>query len=209
MMAFSCLRMQSVRLTHPRRTARRAFVRGEAADWPRLEVRLFQWFVVALGLSGAIALANPIATTASASTAALAREPIVASQADDTLGAAADAARQFSLLEAERDFDALYDRMHPDARAVVPRSAVVGWYESFFANRETRELTVTDVAFEPWTWEVTGTTYDDARYRRETSGVHPRAGSSRPRCCHRPLPSLTLMSEVEHCGMEQLSEDLQ
>jgi predicted metalloprotease len=84
----------------------------------------------------------------------------VVAQADGALGAAADAAREFSRLEAERDFDALYDRMHPDARAVVPRSAVVGWYESFFANRETRELTVVDVAFEPWTWEVTGTTYD-------------------------------------------------
>ena len=40
------------------------------------------------------------------------------------------------MLEAARDFDALYERMHPDARAVVPRSAVVGWYESFFADRD-------------------------------------------------------------------------
>ena len=46
--------------------------------------------------------------------------------------AAAAAAREFSVLEAARDFDALYERMHPDARAVVPRSAVVGWYESYF-----------------------------------------------------------------------------
>ena len=42
------------------------------------------------------------------------------------------AARELSELEAERDFDALYERMHPDALAVVPRSAVVGWYESYF-----------------------------------------------------------------------------
>jgi hypothetical protein len=52
--------------------------------------------------------------------------------------------------------------MHPDALAVVPRSAVVGWYESFFSDRETDELTVTEVVSEPWTWGVTGTTYDDA-----------------------------------------------
>jgi predicted metalloprotease len=52
--------------------------------------------------------------------------------------------------------------MHPDALAVVPRSAVVGWYESYFAGRETRELEVTGVEFEPWTWPVTGVTYDDA-----------------------------------------------
>ena len=31
-----------------------------------------------------------------------------------------------------------------------------------FADRETAELTVSDVAFEPWTWAVTGVTYDDA-----------------------------------------------
>jgi predicted metalloprotease len=46
--------------------------------------------------------------------------------------------------------------------AVVPRSAVIGWYESFFADRETAELTVTGVEPEPWTWGVTGVTYDDA-----------------------------------------------
>jgi predicted metalloprotease len=78
------------------------------------------------------------------------------------LAAAADTARELSRLEADRNFDALYERMHPDALAVVPRSAVVGWYESFFSDRETDELTVTDVMPEPWTWGVTGTTYEDA-----------------------------------------------
>ena len=75
---------------------------------------------------------------------------------------AAETAREFSLLEAEGAFDELYERMHPDALAIVPRSAVVGWYESFFVGRETEELTVTGVAPEPWTWGVTGVTYDDA-----------------------------------------------
>jgi predicted metalloprotease len=75
---------------------------------------------------------------------------------------AADAARELSLLEADRAFDALYEQMHPDALVVVPRSAVVGWYESFFIDRETAELTVTGVEPEPWTWGVTGVTYDDA-----------------------------------------------
>jgi hypothetical protein len=93
--------------------------------------------------------------------AALAASDVVA-QADDALAAAADTARALSRLEADRDFDALYQRMHPDALAVVPRSAVVGWYESFFTDRETDELTVTEVVPEPWTWGVTGTTYDDA-----------------------------------------------
>lgn len=83
-------------------------------------------------------------------------------QAEDDLATAAETVRELSLLEAARDFDALYERLHPDARAVAPRSAVVGWYESFFVNRETSEATVTEAFPEPWTWGVTGTTYDDA-----------------------------------------------
>lgn len=75
---------------------------------------------------------------------------------------AADAARELSRLESERAYDELYDRMHPDSLAVVPRSAVVGWYEGFFAERETGELRVIDVRPEPWTWGVTGQTYQDA-----------------------------------------------
>jgi predicted metalloprotease len=83
-------------------------------------------------------------------------------QTDDELLAAEDAARELSRLEAARDYETLYERMHPDARAAVPRSAVIGWYESFFANRQTNELTITDAVREPWTWGVTGETYDDA-----------------------------------------------
>ena len=58
-------------------------------------------------------------------------------QADDPLVVAADIARELSRLEAARDFDALYDRMHPDAQAVMPRAAMIGWYESFFSDKET------------------------------------------------------------------------
>ncbi|HLM21323.1 MAG TPA: neutral zinc metallopeptidase [Propionibacteriaceae bacterium] len=86
----------------------------------------------------------------------------VLTQADNPLAETADVARELSRLEADRDFDALYQRMHPDALAVVPRSAVVGWYETFFSDRETDELTVTAIVPESWTWGVTGTTYDDA-----------------------------------------------
>jgi predicted metalloprotease len=87
------------------------------------------------------------------------RSRVVAQTGETT---AAAAAQELSQLEAARAFDDLYERMHPDALAVVPRSAVIGWYESFFADRETAELTVTGVEPEPWTWGVTGVTYDDA-----------------------------------------------
>jgi len=80
----------------------------------------------------------------------------------DPATAAGNVARELSQLEADRNFEALYERMHPDARSVVPRSAVVGWYEAMYADRSTSALTVTGVTFEPWTWGVTGVTYDDA-----------------------------------------------
>jgi predicted metalloprotease len=99
--------------------------------------------------------------TAAASIAADNPIQVSLAQSED-LAAAGEAARELSLLEADRDFDALYERMHPDSRAVVPRSAVVGWYVSFLAGREAGELTVTGVVAEPWTWQVTGETYNDA-----------------------------------------------
>ena len=73
--------------------------------------------------------------------------------------AAADAARELSRLEAARDFDALYDLMHPDAQRLIPRPAVVGWYETLFASTATAELTVTAVELVAWTWGVTSEVY--------------------------------------------------
>ena len=106
-----------------------------------------------------VAIASP-SQGVSAALGSLLVQPTQILQTDEA--AAAEAARELSLLEAERAFDDLYERMHPDALAVVPRSAVVGWYESFFADRETAEIRVTGVQPEPWTWGVTGVTYQDA-----------------------------------------------
>lgn len=83
-------------------------------------------------------------------------------QVADPLAGAAEAVREFSVLEAERDFGALYDRMHPDAQAIVPEAAVVGWYEGFLSTRDAGVATITEVVPEPWTWGVTGETYEDA-----------------------------------------------
>lgn len=74
-------------------------------------------------------------------------------------GEAAEVARELSRLEADGEFDELYDRIHPDAAEVVPQEAVVGWYETEFASKRTAELTVTGVEFVSWTWPVTGETY--------------------------------------------------
>jgi len=53
----------------------------------------------------------------------------VAGQVDERSSLAADVAVALSRLEAAGDFDALYDRMHPDAQAVVPQAAIEGWYK--------------------------------------------------------------------------------
>jgi predicted metalloprotease len=73
--------------------------------------------------------------------------------------AAAIVAVELSVLEASSDFNSLYDRIHPDAHAEIPRAAVVGWFQSEFAPRGPGVSTVTGVNFVSWTWPVTGQTY--------------------------------------------------
>ena len=78
---------------------------------------------------------------------------------------AADAAAQavfLSELEARGAFSNLYELMHSDAQGVIPESAVVGWYEHEFFPLGPRIITVTDVQFADWMWDVTGKTYPAA-----------------------------------------------
>ena len=89
--------------------------------------------VVAFALSCIVI--TPIPAGAASSIHLATPQTRASAQVDDRLAAAADAARELSILEADRDFDGLYERLHPDALAVVPRSAVVGWYESYFEER--------------------------------------------------------------------------
>ena len=109
-----------------------------------------------------VSVVRLIVLLAVAGLAPLAPEGAVAQVTGTEERAAAAAARELSRLEAEEEFDELYDRLHPDVRAEVPRAAVVGWYEAQFAGSRTDELTVTDVVVEDWVWPVTGETYDDA-----------------------------------------------
>ncbi len=76
--------------------------------------------------------------------------------------AAADPATtaiEISQLEAQGRFSDIYDQMHPDAQAFIPRAAVVGWYENDFAPLGPGVITVTGVEYVTWTWPVTGKTY--------------------------------------------------
>ncbi|GIW04074.1 MAG: hypothetical protein KatS3mg059_0694 [Thermomicrobiales bacterium] len=73
-----------------------------------------------------------------------------------------------SVLEANGQFNALYDLIHPDAHAIIPRAAVVGWYQNEFAPRGASPALITGVRFVVWTWPVTGVTYP---YTAEVSFV--------------------------------------
>lgn len=86
--------------------------------------------------------------------------------------AAAVMAYELSVLEANGDFNTLYDLIHPDAHAIIPRSAVIGWYQNEFAPMSVSPAVVTGVQFVQWTWAVNGVTYP---YTAEVSFEQPRA----------------------------------
>lgn len=121
---------------------------------------MLRWLLVTLISSLLLLLPAPLLGIAAPGQARLAIASLA--QEDGSLADASAAVREFSLLESQRDFATLYERMHPDARAIVPRSVVEGWYAAFFANRDAQEAQITDAQVEPWTWGVTGTAYDDA-----------------------------------------------
>ncbi len=133
---------------------------GRRPSRPGLEVRLKRIPIRALLLVCLVTFCVP--GTVLASPVSTAPVIVLSQQTDPVADGAADAARELSRTEAAREFDALYEHMHPDALAVVPESAVIGWYEAYFSDRVTSELRVVDSVTEPWTWGVTGQTYDDA-----------------------------------------------
>lgn len=97
---------------------------------------------------------------------------IAAVQRTSEVETAARVAVELSALEAAGDFNMLYDRIHPDARAEVPRAAAVGWFQDDYAPRGPGVATVTGVRFVSWTWAVTGVTYPSTA---EVSFVQPFA----------------------------------
>jgi hypothetical protein len=73
------------------------------------------------------------------------------------------AAEMLGDLEYEYDLDALYYLLHEDVREELSFEALACWYIDEYAPvTRPGEVTVTDVWFEPWTWGVTGETYEEA-----------------------------------------------
>jgi hypothetical protein len=109
-----------------------------------------------VGLLGGVA---PRAVAAQSLVPAEVRSSIQLGDEQSDAQKAADVAIELSRLEAVADYSGLYERMHPDSRALVPEAAVVGWYKAEDAGKTTAALTVTGVTFVDWTWGVNGRTY--------------------------------------------------
>src|SRR3712207_9212846 len=72
---------------------------------------------------------------------------------------AAATATEILRLAAERKFNTMYDYMHPDAMAVIPRAAAVGTFTDVYAQAQAGQAQITGVEMVPWMGGVTGTRY--------------------------------------------------
>jgi predicted metalloprotease len=84
-----------------------------------------------------------------------------ADQSDD-LRAAQATAEQILELAAQHKFNAMYDRIHPDAHMVVPRAAAVGTFEEIYGATQAGQAQITGAQLVDWTWPVTGKAYHGA-----------------------------------------------
>lgn len=92
--------------------------------------------------------------------------PIGTAQAQSTLTeeetAAVEAAERILRLAVDRQFNALYDYIHPDAAEVVPRAAAIAAFEQIYGETNVGDATIVSIQMGPWTWGVTGQEYDRA-----------------------------------------------
>ena len=79
----------------------------------------------------------------------------------DAREATATAEEIFRLAD-ERKFNAMYDRIHPDAHAVVPRVVAVRVFEQVYEAVQAGRSEIVGVDLGSWTWGVTGVTYEYA-----------------------------------------------
>jgi predicted metalloprotease len=69
--------------------------------------------------------------------------------------------RDLARAEQRQDYNMLYDLMLPDARRLVPRQAMLNWYESEEALVPTEDPVVSSVTFGEYEYPLTGEVYDN------------------------------------------------
>ena len=87
----------------------------------------------------------------------------------DRANASATAA-EILRMASDRKFNTMYDFMHPDAMAVVPRAAAVGVFTDVYQEAQAGQAQIVGVEMTPWTWGVTGMDYT---YAARVSFVQP------------------------------------
>lgn len=85
--------------------------------------------------------------------------PVSAQDQEADLREAVATAQEIFLLAAEGKYNAMHDRIHPDAHAVVPRAAAVGTFSELYAIAQAGQSRVTGARMVSWTYPVTGQTY--------------------------------------------------
>jgi predicted metalloprotease len=83
---------------------------------------------------------------------------------------AAATANEILRLAGERKFNAMYDYIHPDAMAVVPRAAAIGAFTAIYEKAQAGQPQIVSVEMAPWTWGVTGKQYP---YAAKVTFVQP------------------------------------
>jgi predicted metalloprotease len=83
---------------------------------------------------------------------------------------AAATAGEILRMAGERKFNTMYDYMHPDAMAVVPRAAAVGAFTEVYEEAQAGQAQITNVEMTPFTWGVTGQEYP---YAAKISFIQP------------------------------------
>lgn len=78
------------------------------------------------------------------------------------LQAAAARAQEIFQYAAQGRFNAMYDLIHPDAHAVVPRATAVGAFAKIYAVTKAGQSQITGVESVDWTWAVNAKTYKGA-----------------------------------------------
>jgi predicted metalloprotease len=96
--------------------------------------------------------------------------PVSARDQEADLREAVATAQEIFLLAAEGKYNAMYDRIHPDAHAVVPRAAAVGTFTELYAVAQAGRAQITGARMVSWTYPVTGQTYP---YAAEISFEQP------------------------------------
>ncbi len=104
--------------------------------------------------------------------------PDVGTDAERAARAAATAEELFGLAAAG-GFNALYDRIHPDAHAVIPRVVAVRSFEEIYGQTQAGQAEIIGAQLGEWTWQVTGQTYPEAAQVSFTQPYVDAAGQER------------------------------